>query len=64
MYCNTCPCLRCAVKIVQTGIRRVVYQLEYSMDERTKSIFREAGWSFCSSTWMRDGKQIVQVDVV
>lgn len=46
MYCNTCPCLRCAVKIVQTGIRRVVYQLEYSMDERTKSIFREAGVEF------------------
>lgn len=43
MYCNTCPCLRCAVKIIQTGIRKVVYQLEYSMDERTKAIFKEAG---------------------
>ncbi|KAJ9479723.1 Deoxycytidylate deaminase [Pseudozyma hubeiensis] len=43
MYCNTCPCLRCAVKIIQTGIRKVVYQLEYSMDSRTKMIFQEAG---------------------
>ena len=43
MYCNTCPCLRCAVKIIQTGIKKVVYQLEYSMDERTKSIFGQAG---------------------
>lgn len=43
MYCNTCPCLRCAVKIIQTGIRHVVYQLEYSMDARTKTIFQEAG---------------------
>ncbi|TKY84826.1 hypothetical protein EX895_005906 [Sporisorium graminicola] len=43
MYCNTCPCLRCAVKIIQTGIKKVVYQLEYSMDTRTKMIFAEAG---------------------
>ncbi|CDR88465.1 related to DCD1-deoxycytidylate deaminase [Sporisorium scitamineum] len=43
MYCNTCPCLRCAVKIIQTGIKKVVYQLEYSMDQRTKMIFAEAG---------------------
>lgn len=43
MYCNTCPCLRCAVKIIQTGIKKVVYQLEYSMDQRTKAIFSEAG---------------------
>ncbi|KAI3485172.1 hypothetical protein L1887_51457 [Cichorium endivia] len=43
MYCNTCPCLRCAVKIIQSGIRTVVYQLEYSMDARTKAIFAQAG---------------------
>ena len=43
MYCNTCPCLRCAVKIIQTGIKHVVYQLEYSMDQRTKAIFADAG---------------------
>ncbi|KAJ1026093.1 hypothetical protein NDA18_003753 [Ustilago nuda] len=43
MYCNTCPCLRCAVKIIQTGIKKVVYQLEYSMDEKTKGLMRQAG---------------------
>lgn len=47
MYCNTCPCLRCAVKIIQTGIKKVVYQLEYSMDARTKVIFQEAGVEIC-----------------
>ncbi|PWZ00262.1 cytidine deaminase-like protein [Testicularia cyperi] len=45
MYCNTCPCLRCAVKIIQTGIAHVVYQLEYNLDFRTKDIFRQAGVS-------------------
>lgn len=46
LYCNTCPCLRCAVKIVQTGVREVVYQLAYSMDDRSRTIFREAGVTF------------------
>ncbi|EPQ25843.1 uncharacterized protein PFL1_06518 [Pseudozyma flocculosa PF-1] len=46
LYCNTCPCLRCAVKIVQTGVREVVYQLEYSMDGRSRKIFEEAGVVF------------------
>lgn len=46
LYCNTCPCLRCAVKIVQTGVREVVYQLAYSMDDRSRQIFREANVLF------------------
>ena len=56
LYCNTyvllvhtnssCPCLRCAVKIVQTGVREVVYQLEYSMDGRSAQIFGDAGVAF------------------
>lgn len=46
LYCNTCPCLRCAVKIVQTGVMEVVYQLEYSMDGRSARIFEEAGVAF------------------
>ena len=41
-----CPCLRCAVKIVQTGVMEVVYQLEYSMDGRSAQIFAEAGVKF------------------
>ena len=43
LYCNTCPCLRCAVKIAQTGVQEVVYQLEYSMDGRSTQILAEAG---------------------
>ncbi|KAL9932103.1 hypothetical protein V8E36_009164 [Tilletia maclaganii] len=46
LYCNTCPCLRCAVKIVQTGVREVVYELDYSMDDRSRQIFEEAGVKF------------------
>ncbi|KZT62600.1 hypothetical protein CALCODRAFT_533680 [Calocera cornea HHB12733] len=43
LYCNTCPCLRCSVKIVQTGVREVVYNLAYSMDEASAKVFKEAG---------------------
>ncbi|EJU02617.1 hypothetical protein DACRYDRAFT_51191 [Dacryopinax primogenitus] len=43
LYCNTCPCLRCSVKIVQTGVREVVYNLAYSMDEASARVFKEAG---------------------
>jgi dCMP deaminase len=42
----SCPCLRCAVKIVQTGVKEVVYELEYSMDDRSREIFGEAGVTF------------------
>ncbi|KAI0274984.1 cytidine deaminase-like protein [Gloeopeniophorella convolvens] len=31
LYCNTCPCLTCTVKIVQTGVREVVYNLSYKV---------------------------------
>lgn len=31
LYCNTCPCLRCSVKIVQTGVREVVYNHSYKV---------------------------------
>jgi dCMP deaminase len=43
LYCNTCPCLRCSVKIVQTGVKQVVYSQAYSMDEASAKVFREAG---------------------
>ncbi|PWN22809.1 hypothetical protein BCV69DRAFT_266230 [Microstroma glucosiphilum] len=46
LYCNTCPCLRCAVKIVQTGVKEVVYQLDYSVDHRSSDIFKAAGVVF------------------
>ena len=43
LYCNTCPCLMCAKKIVQVGVARVVYSQEYGMDELTKDLLRAAG---------------------
>ncbi|WVN89023.1 cysteine-tRNA ligase [Cryptococcus depauperatus CBS 7841] len=43
IYCNTCPCLRCSVKIVQCGVREVVYNQSYSMDEASAMVFKEGG---------------------
>jgi len=43
LYCNTCPCLRCSVKIVQTGVKEVVYNFAYSMDEASAKVFEQAG---------------------
>ncbi|KAH8915678.1 hypothetical protein BT69DRAFT_1229707 [Atractiella rhizophila] len=43
VYCNTCPCLRCSVKLAQVGIREVVYSKSYSMDVDAKRILEEAG---------------------
>ncbi|KAJ1675252.1 Deoxycytidine monophosphate (dCMP) deaminase [Spiromyces aspiralis] len=42
LYCNTCPCLGCAKKIVQVGVKEVVYSREYGMDELTAKLFKEA----------------------
>jgi len=43
LYCNTCPCLRCCVKIIQAGVREVVYHLGYKVDEASSNLFNEAG---------------------
>ncbi|KAI1184020.1 cytidine deaminase-like protein [Nemania serpens] len=43
LYCNTCPCLTCSIKIVQVGIREVVYSQGYSMDGETARVFMSAG---------------------
>ncbi|EGV61655.1 Deoxycytidine monophosphate (dCMP) deaminase [Yamadazyma tenuis] len=42
LYCNTCPCLTCAIKIVQSGITEVVYAQSYSMDSATERVMGEA----------------------
>ncbi|CDO93644.1 unnamed protein product [Kluyveromyces dobzhanskii CBS 2104] len=41
LYCDTCPCLTCSVKIVQTGIKEVVYSHSYRMDEQSLRILRD-----------------------
>ncbi|KAL2190853.1 hypothetical protein L209DRAFT_747203 [Thermothelomyces heterothallicus CBS 203.75] len=43
LYCDTCPCLTCSIKIVQVGIGEVVYSQGYSMDQEAAAVFREAG---------------------
>ncbi|KAL2127988.1 hypothetical protein VTI74DRAFT_9869 [Chaetomium olivicolor] len=43
LYCNTCPCLTCSIKIAQVGIGEVVYSQGYSMDGETAAVFRQAG---------------------
>ncbi|KAI1814021.1 cytidine deaminase-like protein [Poronia punctata] len=43
LYCNTCPCLTCSIKIVQVGISEVVFNQGYSMDSETAQVFKSAG---------------------
>jgi len=43
LYCNTCPCLTCSIKIVQVGITEVVFSQSYYMDEEAARIFSQAG---------------------
>lgn len=40
LYCDTCPCLTCSVKIVQTGIKEVVYSQSYSMDSESFEVLK------------------------
>lgn len=42
LYCNTCPCLGCAKKIIQMGINEVVYSQTYKMDSETNNLFELA----------------------
>ena len=43
LYCNTCPCLTCSIKIVQVGITEVVYSQSYYMDAEAAKLFDHAG---------------------
>ena len=43
LYCNTCPCLTCSIKIVQVGVEEVVFRQSYYMDEQAAELFRVAG---------------------
>lgn len=40
---HRCPCLTCTVKIVQCGVKEVVYSLSYSMDEASRQVMESAG---------------------
>lgn len=43
LYCNTCPCLTCSIKIIQSGIKEVIYAQSYSMDLLSHQVMSEAG---------------------
>ncbi|CCG82754.1 Deoxycytidylate deaminase [Taphrina deformans PYCC 5710] len=43
LYCNTCPCLTCSVKIAQVGVKEVIYNQAYSMDDESAKILKQAG---------------------
>ncbi|RMJ23976.1 Deoxycytidylate deaminase [Aspergillus sp. HF37] len=43
LYCDTCPCLTCTVKIAQVGISEVVYSQSYNMDRHSAAILEDAG---------------------
>ncbi len=47
LYTTTSPCLICAKMIINSGIRKVIYQEDYRFDRQTQRLFAEAGVS-CS----------------
>ncbi len=55
LYCNTCPCLTCSVKIVQSGIKEVVYSLDYSMDDTSSKVLKAGGVILRQYTPPKDG---------
>eukprot|EP00736_Rhodelphis_marinus_P008286 Rmarinus@m.16715 len=47
LFCSLCPCLSCTKKIIQSGIRKVVYAADYAMDNKSACLFREVGVELC-----------------
>lgn len=43
LYCDTCPCLTCSVKIAQVGVAEVVYAQGYNMDDAARRVLEECG---------------------
>ncbi|MBN2319587.1 MAG: AAA family ATPase [Acidobacteria bacterium] len=43
LYTTYSPCLLCTKMIINSGIREVVYNLEYPLNERAQSLLRECG---------------------
>ena len=64
LYCDTCPCLTCSVKIAQVGVKEVVYSQTYNMDEAsppsaqgswssTEAVQSSPEWSRWHGKWFR-----------
>lgn len=43
MYCTTAPCLGCTQKLIQCGIKRVVYTREYSIEHNVRHMYQKVG---------------------
>ncbi len=43
LYCTLSPCLICTKMIINSGIREVVYNKDYPLNEISKSLFENAG---------------------
>ncbi len=46
LYAHMTPCYACAKMIINAGIKRVVFNLDYHDGQRSKEIFKEAGIKF------------------
>jgi dCMP deaminase len=46
LYCHMTPCYTCAKMIINSGIKRVVCNLDYHAGGRSKEIFEEAGIAY------------------
>ena len=46
LYCHMTPCYTCAKMIINSGIKRVVANLDYHAGGRSKEIFQESGVEF------------------
>jgi len=43
LYCKMVPCYNCAMRIARVGIRRVVAQKRYHVDELSVKLFKDTG---------------------
>jgi dCMP deaminase len=43
IYSTFAPCLMCAKMIINSGIREVVYNLDYPLNDSAFQLFKEAG---------------------
>lgn len=59
LYCDTCPCLTCSVKIVQTGIKEVVYSQAYRMDEASFKVLKSAGIKFRQFSFIQEPRIVI-----
>lgn len=59
LYCDTCPCLTCSVKIVQTGITEVVYSQSYRMDEESFKVLKAAGITVRQFSFIQEPRIVI-----